>query len=318
VKAAVIERAGDTGKLRDVATPVPGRGEILVHISAAGVNPIDWKLRDDPERPLPFVLGQDFSGVVSELGEGVTKYREGERVFGIARAHGAYAEYTLVPEDDAAQPIAKIPDGVGDADAAALPTAGLTALAALDALNVGSGTQLLIVGVAGGVGSFASQLAKERGAHVIGTARSKNYQLARSLGVDDFVAYDHDDPYEAIAEAHPNGVDAVLDLVGDRNAIRKNETVMRKGGAIVSTIGAADEAWFAQHGIAATNLVMQRTPQSSHHSLRLLAELVDRKRLRVVIAAEHSLTEAESALAQSKSGSVDGKIVLTVDATVIR
>jgi NADPH:quinone reductase-like Zn-dependent oxidoreductase len=318
VKAAIIEHAGDTGKLKDVPNPIPEPGEILVHISAIGVNPVDWKQRDARSRPLPFILGQDFAGVVSAVGEGVTKYREGERVFGIAREHGAYAEYTVVPEDDPAQPVAKIPDGVGDADAAALPTAGLTALAALEALRVAADVQLLILGVTGGVGSFAAQLAKERGAHVIGTARSKNYALARSLGVDDFVAYDHDDPYQAIKEAHPNGIDSVIDLVSDENDIKKVEPLIRKGGAIVSTIGAADETWFAQRGIAAINLVMNRTPQSSHQSLRLLAELVDEGRLRVTIAAEHSLTEAESALAASKSGSVDGKIVLTVDATVIR
>lgn len=314
MKAAIIEHAGDNGKLKDVPDPIPGRGEILVHISAAGVNPVDWKMRDSPgRRHLPFILGQDFAGVVSSLGEGVTKYREGDRIFGIARDHGAYAEYTVVPEDDPAQPVSKIPDGVGDADAAALPTAGLTALAALDALNVGPETQLLILGVTGGVGSFAVQLAKDRGAHVIGTARSKNYVLARSLGVDDFVAYDDGDMYQAIKEAHPNGVDAVLDLVSKENDIKKDEPLLRKDGAIVSTIGAADEAWFAQRSIKAINLVMNRTPQSSHQSLRLLAELVDQERLRVMIAGEHSLAEAESALAQSKTGSVDGKIVLTID-----
>jgi NADPH:quinone reductase-like Zn-dependent oxidoreductase len=318
VKAVIIEHAGDTGKLKDVPNPIPGRRELLVHISAIGVNPVDWKVRDARTRPLPFILGQDFAGVVSALGEGTTKYHEGERVFGIARQHGAYAEYTVVPEDDPAQPIAKIPDGVGDADAAALPTAGLTALAALEALHVGADTQLLILGVTGGVGSFAVQLAKDRGAHVIGTARSKNYALARSLGVDDFIAYDRDDVRESAKEAHPNGVDAVLDLVSDAEEIKKDEPLLRKGGAIVSTIGSADVTWFAQRGIDAINLVMNRTPQSSHESLRLLAELVDEKRVRVMLAAEHSLTEAESALAQSKSGSVDGKIVLTVDASVIR
>lgn len=317
MKAAAIEHPRDTGKLKDVPKPVPSRSEILVHISAVGVNPVDWKVRDARERPLPFILGQDFSGVVSAVGEGVTKYREGERVFGIASDHGTYAEYTVVPEEDRRQPIAKIPDSLGDADAAALPTAGLTALAALEALGVAADVQLLIQGVTGGVGSFAAQLAKDRGAHVLGTARAKNYSLARSLGVDDFVAYDQGDPYRAIEEAHPAGVDAVLDLVNDHEAIKKNAGLLRKGSTIVSTIGAADESWFAQRDVKAINLSVYQTPQFSHHWLRLLAGLVEQERLRVMIAAEHSLAEAESALAQSKSGTMDGKIVLTVDSTSI-
>jgi NADPH:quinone reductase-like Zn-dependent oxidoreductase len=312
MKAALVEHRGDAGSLRDMPVPQPAPHEILVRVTAAGVNPIDWKRRDSSDRALPFVLGQDFAGIVSDVGNRVTKYRRGERIFGIAREHGAYAEFTAVPEDDPAQPVAKIPDDVGDADAAALPTAGLTALAALETLRVGKGTTLLVLGATGGVGSFAVQIAHDRGAHVIGTARESNEGLARSLGVNEFVAYDRDDVVKSVRTAHED-VDAVLDLVDDRAAIARTAEVVRRGGRIVSTIGAANVDWSATHNIVATNLVMAQTPQSSHAGLRTLLELLEQGRIRVMIAGERNLAEAVSALAESKGGSVDGKLVLTVD-----
>jgi NADPH:quinone reductase-like Zn-dependent oxidoreductase len=251
--------------------------------------------------------------VVVDTGPSANRYDIDERVFGIAREHGAYAQFTVVPEDDRAQPIAKIPDGLGDAEAAALPTAGLTALAALDALGVQSDTKVLVLGATGGVGGFAVQMAHDRGACVIGTARAENEALARSLGVDEFVAYDREDPVEAVKRLHPEGIDAVLDLVDDQTRLRSFGELIRQNGRIVSTIGAADVEWFAKRHVTAINLVMAQTPQSSHAGLRALAEMVEQGRLRVSIAAEHALPEAERALEESKSGTVDGKIVLTID-----
>lgn len=313
MKAAVIEHRGETAAIKDVADPKPGEREILVRVTAAGVNPIDWKIRDAGEHTVPFVLGQDFAGVVVDAGARAQKYAIGERVFGIAREHGAYAQLTVVPEDDRTQPIAKIPDSLGDAEAAALPTAGLTALASLDALGVESGSKLLVLGATGGVGSFAVQIARDRGAHTIGTARSDHEELARSFGVDEFVAYDTQDPIAAIKRSHPEGVDAVLDLVDDAARIGSAAAIVREGGRIVSTIGAADVDSLAKRNVTAINLELRTTPQSSHAGLRALAEMVERGRVRVPIAAEHALSEAQRALEESKSGRVDGKIVLTID-----
>jgi len=214
MKAVIVEHRGDAGTYKEVPTPRPAAGELLIRITAAGVNPVDWKSRDSGKERLPFILGQDFAGVVSETGARVTKYREGERVFGITD-HGAYAQYTIVTEDERNHPVAKIPDDVGDADAAALPTAGLTALASLEALGVGKGTSFLVTGATGGVGGYAVQMAAARGARVIGTARSSNADLARTLGVDEFIAYDRENVAQAVRAAYPGGVDAVLDLVDD-------------------------------------------------------------------------------------------------------
>ena len=310
MKAAVVEHRGQSGTVKEVAAPQPGPHDVLVRVVAAGVNPIDWKRRDRPDTPLPLVLGQDFAGIVSDVGDRVTKYRKGERIFGISREHGTYAQYTLVPEDDRAQPIAKIPDDVGDADAAALPTAGLTALGAIETLSVSKGTPLLVLGATGGVGSYAVQIARDRGAQIVGSARSSNESLARSLGVDKFVAYDKEDAAERL---RGSDIEAALDLVDDSDGIKRLAGVIREGGRIVSTIGAADVGWFATRKIAATNLYAVDTPQWSHAGLRTLLELVEQGRIRTMIAGERPLAEAVDALEESKSGSVDGKLVITID-----
>ncbi len=312
MKAVVVEHRGEKGALKEIPTPRPGAHEILVRVIAAGVNPIDWKRRDRANEAFPFVLGQDFAGLVSEAGERVTRYHQGERVFGISD-FGAYAEYTVAPEDDHEQPVAKIPDSVGDADAAALPTAGLTALACIEALQIGRGSTLLVVGATGGVGGFAVQIARDRGGRVIGVARSSNRSLAESIGVDEFVAYDRENVTEAVKAAHPDGVDAVLDLVDDADAIKSMAQLLRPGGKLVSTIHSVDVDWFAERGIAAQNVAVFETLQMSHAGLRTLLELLERGRLRVVIAGERALSDAVVALDESKSGSVDGKLVITVE-----
>ncbi len=312
MKAIVVERLGAPGSLQELATPKPGPHEILIRVTAAGVNPIDWKRRERNDRAFPFVLGQDFAGVVSATGERVRKYNEGERVFGIAR-RGAFAQYAVVPEDDREAPVAKIPDVVGDADAAALPTAGITALGGLDALKVTGGTTVLVLGATGGVGGFAVQIAKDRGAHVIGTGSAANEALARSLGVDEFVAYDRSDVVEAVKAAHPDGIDAALDLVDDAAALERVATLLRDGGAIASTIGSVDEAWFASRKVTAQNLFAMDTPAWSHAGLRALLDLLERGVIRVTIARERPLSETIAALEESKAGKVTGKLVITVD-----
>jgi NADPH:quinone reductase-like Zn-dependent oxidoreductase len=313
MQAVVVEHLGEAGSLRDVPEPQPGPDEILVRVTAAGVNPVDWKLRDNGMKPMPFVLGQDFAGVVSAFGSNVNGYAQGERIFGIARKHGAYAQFTVVPYQSSQEPVAHIPDDVGDADAAALPTAGLTALAAIEAMHVSQGTTFVILGVTGGVGSFAAQIAKARGARVIGTANSKHEADARALGVDDFVAYDKQSVIDGIKACVSGTVDAILDLVDDRETTRTMQALLRPGGSIVSTIGALDIADFTNKGFRAINLVMNQTPQSSHEGLRELAHMVEDGTLRVQISAERDLHSAAQALEMSKTGSITGKLVLTVE-----
>ena len=189
----------------------PKPHEILVRVAVAGVNPIDWKRRDSPDTPLPLILGQDFAGLVVGTGDRVQRYRLDERVFGIAREHGAYAEFTVVPEDDNAQPVAKIPDGVGDADAAALPTAGLTALACVERMACAKARRCSSSALPGSSDSSPRRL------HVTGACESpapdrrKSMAAVDGLGLDGFVAYDREDVLAALHNAYPKGVDALLD-----------------------------------------------------------------------------------------------------------
>jgi len=313
--AFAVERIGAQGSLHELPVPRISADDVLVQVAAAGVNPIDWMIRDGlvpTDRRLPFVLGQDFAGKVVAVGSDVRRYAVGDRIFGIARSYGSYAQYTLVPEMSAAEPTSKIPGDVDDADAASLPTAGLTALASLDLLGVSRGTLLLIAGAAGGVGSFASQIAHARGATVVGTAHSSNLDFVRDRGVDEPIAYDSENELGAIRALHPTGVDALLDLVHDATGMKYFGELVRRGGKAASTIGSADVAWFKSRGIDAYNIVLNQTPQSSDASLRALATMADDGKLDATITAEEELSHADRALALSKSGRAKGKIVLTI------
>jgi len=298
--------------MHDLPAPdVPDDG-VLVRVVAAGVNPIDWKIRDGirGDRSFPLVLGQDFAGLVVAAGSRVRRYGVDDRIFGTAREHGTFADYTAVPEDSPDNPTAKIPDDVGDADAAALPTAGLTALASLDALGVARGTLLLINGASGSVGAFASQIAHARGATVVGTVHSGKEDVARSLGVDVPIAYDSEDVVAALGQRYPDGIDALLDVVSDAEALKRVGGLVRRGGTVVTTIYTADIPWFEGRGVSAVNIVLNQTPQSSHQGLRELVKMVEEGTVRVVIGEEHDLSNTAVALDRGKSGKADGKIIL--------
>jgi NADPH:quinone reductase-like Zn-dependent oxidoreductase len=313
MRAVIAQAAGAKPVVADdIAQPQPGAGELLVLVTAAGVNPIDWKSIERGDREFPAVLGQDFAGVVVSIGDGVTAFEPDQRVFGIARRHGAFAEYTVVPHDDAAQPVAPIPGGLADVDAAALPTAGLTALAAIDVLRLAAGSTMLILGVSGGVGSFAAQIALARGIRVIGTAHSKSEAYVRSLGDVEFVAYDREEPVSAALVRSPGGVDGALDLVDDEAEIKVISEAVKRGGTIVSTIGALDEAWFEQRKLTGVNLIMNETPRSSPEGLLELARMVESGEITIRLAAEPHFDEAVAALEESKAGAINGKIVIAV------
>src|SRR5262245_11021852 len=197
--------------LEEVERPEPGPTEVLVRVAAAGVNPVDWKTRTGSGflREPPFTLGWDVAGVVEAVGLGVTWLAPGDRVFGMPRfprEAACYAEYVVSPS----RQLARIPDGLGDVEAGAVPLAGLTALQALgDTARVGEDSRVLVLGAAGGVGHFAVQIAKARGAWVAGTASGGKHVFLAELGADEAIDYTS----EAVTD-RVQDLDVVLDAVG--------------------------------------------------------------------------------------------------------
>ncbi len=167
--------------------------------------------------------------------------------------HGAYTEYIAVAPAVQTEPLARIPDGVSDEQAAALPVSGLTALGSLELLKVAAGQRLVVMGATGGVGGYAVQMARARGAHVLATVRG-DADEARRLGAEEVYDTKAVDVIDALHAAHPDGVDAILDLVNGKDAIRRDAEILKPGGSVVSTIGAADEKWFAGRQITAYNI----------------------------------------------------------------
>jgi NADPH:quinone reductase-like Zn-dependent oxidoreductase len=313
MRAIAIDQFKTPGSLREFPDPIAAADEVVIRVTYAGINPIDFKVRDGlaGDRKFPMVLGQDFAGVVKSVGASISRVKVGDRVFGCARHHGAYAEQTKIQEGQHDSPFAVIPDGVTDIVAAALPTPGLTAYASLEKLEVGSGTTLLIAGEAGSVGAAAVQIAHKRGAIVTGLVKPGQAQEVREFGADDTVE-SADDLTRAIAAGERKPFDTVLDLISDADHLKKYVSWTKKGGKLVSTIHTADEAWFKEQGMEATNITMLETPQSTPQGLGYVAQLVAKGDLRIDVAAEKPFEDGSSALNDVKAGKAPGKVVLRV------
>ena len=220
--AMIIEETGgpEVLKYAELPTPQPGPGEVLIQVAYAGVNPADWKNRQGflaQYRPytFPYIIGFDAAGVVAALGEGVTQFSVGDRVFTPTNhgqgGQGSYAEYVIANTDR----VARIPEGLGFDQAAALPVAALTAWQGLfDRGGVRAGQQVMIHGGSGGLGSFAVQFARWAGARVAATCSTPNVEYLRSLGVDRVIDYRREDISAAVAEWAPQGLDYLMDAVG--------------------------------------------------------------------------------------------------------
>ncbi|MFI7226868.1 NADP-dependent oxidoreductase [Nonomuraea angiospora] len=296
-------------KTVEVERPVPGPTEVLVRVEAAGLNPTDWKtragggfLRDE----LPFVLGYDVSGVVEDSGVGQALYKPGDEVFGMLKypdRHGAFAEYVTAPS----RHFVRKPAAVDHVQAAGIPLAGLTAYQALvDVAGLKSGQRVLIHAAAGGVGHLAVQIAKARGAYVIGTASAAKHEFLRGLGADELIDYRNEDFAEVVRD-----VDVVLETIGGDYGLRSLRT-LRKGGTIVSLVlsdlSPELHRQAAELGIRSEGMLVE----PDHAAMRALAALVEAGRLRVEIAAALPLAEAAKAHELGETNRVTGKIVLTV------
>jgi NADPH:quinone reductase-like Zn-dependent oxidoreductase len=303
MKAVQIHAHGGPEVLQyeDVSRPEPKANEILVRVHAAGVNPVDWKIREGiVPATLPMIMGFDFSGVVETIGSGVTKYRSGDAVFGqLADGSGSYAEYALTMEVY----IAHKPEGLDDNRAAALPVAGLVAWQALfDTAKLAAGQTVLIHGAAGGVGSFAVQFAKWKRARVLGTASGEHAAQARQLGADEVIDY-RKTKFEDVAR----DVDVVLDTIGGETQER-SWNVLKRGGVLVSLVQPPSAEKATARG-ARGLLVYQK---GNGEQLAEIADLVAKGKVKVNVEKALPLQEARKAQEMSKSGHSSGKIVLEV------
>jgi NADPH:quinone reductase-like Zn-dependent oxidoreductase len=314
MRAIAEETFGGPIALTDLPTPEIGAGEVLVRVRAAGVNPFDWKvadgaLRDRMQHRFPMILGFDAAGVIERVGADITELAEGDEVYGYLLkpviGDGTYAEYVGAP----ATIVARKPVTVGFAEAAALPTPGLTAMDLVDEVDTREGETILIVGAAGGVGYYATQLAARRGAHVIATARRTDEALVRELGAAETVDHTAEDLVDAVRTVHPGGIDAVIDVVSDREALARLSTLVNRGGRLASSVYAADAEALAGRGIGATNVSMQ--PDARR--LGQLARMVDAGKLSVKLDRTFPLERAPEALEERRTGRIRGKIVLLID-----
>ncbi|MBQ0987145.1 NADP-dependent oxidoreductase [Streptomyces sp. F63] len=304
MKAVTINSYGETPKLTEAPDPKVGPDSVLIRVKAAGVNPVDWKVTAgylDPvlQTNFPLIPGWDVAGVVERTGPAITEFAPGDEVIGYNRQDvaqfGTYAELVAAP----VRTLARKPAALSWEQAAGLPLAGLTAYQSLRAAGAGKGDTVLVHAAAGGVGSFAVQIAVARGARVIGTASERNHDYLRSLGAEP-VTYG-DSLVDRVRELAPEGVDVALDFVGG-DAIPASLDLATSAARVVSVV---------DPGVAGSGgrYVFVRPDTAD---LTALGELADAGKLTVHVDRELPLEQVAEAFRLSQEGRTRGKIVLTV------
>lgn len=289
--------------IEQVSVPQPGDGSVLVWVHAAGVNPVDWKIRAGWMRefrpiPLPSGTGRDFAGVIEAVGPGVTGFTKGQAVYGMADT-GSYAEYALASVKD----IAPKPHALSFDEAASVPIGAVTAWRALfDVANLEAGQDVLVQGAAGGVGLFLVQLARWKGAHVTGTASAANQEFVRSLGAKaiDYRAT----PVENVV----HGMDVVVDAVGG-DVLAKSYQLLRPGGILVTIAGRPDEEAARRYGVRTANL---GPVSGASDVLRQLNDLLQSGTIKPHVEEVLPLDQAADAQRLSETGHGQGHIILHV------
>ncbi len=334
MKAYTLTGYGDAEKaqMRDVSMPKPGVGQVLVKVKAAGLNPVDYKIREGKLKPilkldLPITMGNELSGVVEANGRGASRFPVGTRVCARLGKEkmGAFAEYAVVEEEY----LAAIPPSLDFKQAAAIPLAGLTALQALrDELKVGPGFRVLITAGTGGVGTFAIQIARALGAHVITTASSRGRELVEKMGADEVVDYENE-KFENVIDP----VDGAFDLIGG-DTLSRAFKVVKEGGRVVSIAGTPEPRTATQdlngrYGLAAVFWAMSRDLRKqargegvdyrylfmhpSGSELTYLVTLAERGQMTPVIDETFAFDKIGDAMEKLENGHAKGKIVVTME-----
>ncbi|MGD6963470.1 NADP-dependent oxidoreductase [Fictibacillus phosphorivorans] len=337
MKAMTIDRYGKDVALQETEMHKPEMGDqdLLVRIHAASINPIDFKIRDGKVKMLlsydmPLILGNDFSGTVEQVGSKVSTFQPGDKVYGRPRKDriGTFAEFISVHEDD----VAIAPSNISLIESASLPLVGLTTWQAFhDVIQLKEGQKILIHAGAGGVGTFAIQLAKAMGAFVATTASEKGYDLVKSLGADEIINY-KEQAFEKVLK----GYDAVFDTLGG-TSLEKSFEVLRPGGKIVSVSAVPNKEFAEQNNmglfkkvifsIVSRKLTMLEKRHNvryhflfmkpSGEQLRRIAHLVEKEDIVPVIDKVFSFDDAQKAIEYVETGRAKGKVIIKVESPLI-
>ncbi|RBQ11875.1 NADP-dependent oxidoreductase [Pedobacter miscanthi] len=309
MKAILLHKFGrpEALQLGEIEKPVINDDQVLIKVIAAGINPVDAKIRSGLHRSsknlqLPAILGKDVSGIIEQVGRNIQDFKTGDEIFG--SVNGSYAEYVSA----GAEAIVKKPANISFYEAAAIPVAGLTAYQAIhDHLQIKEGQKILIQSAAGGVGHLAVQFAKLAGAFVYGTASAKNAAFLAELGVDEVINY-KEQKFEEIA----TGLDAVLDTMGGEILYRAIN-IVKPGGKIVCLPSSTKDDPIALKLAEERNIeLIWPMMQPNKAQLQLFATLLGEENLKVKVEKVFSLNDIVSAHETIESGSVSGKIVVEI------
>jgi NADPH:quinone reductase len=316
MRSVYVSEYGVTPVVGEIPTPEPGAGQILLRMRAAGMNPMDGTLASGAWRPapatFPMVLGADGAGVVEGAGEGARRFSRGDELFGqllIAPlgSAGTYAEYVAVTEE---APLARVPTGLDPVVAAALPTAGGTGLALVELLGPLTGKTVLIIGAGGGVGSFATQFAVNAGARVIANVHAAAAGRMRGYGAAETVDHTQVSLPDAVQQAHPDGIDVLIDLVSDADGFAALASLVRPGGTAVTTKYVADPGGLATAGVTGTNY--NSAQYMSGELLERVADALVSRRIVAPPITRITLEQAPTALDPAQTGHAEGKTVITL------
>jgi NADPH:quinone reductase-like Zn-dependent oxidoreductase len=313
MKACIIESFGgrDRLKVTDLPTPEPGEGEVLVRIRAAGVNPVDWKIREGWLNDLfphafPLIPGWDMAGVVEAVGHSARRFSPGDEVYAYARRpvvqQGTYSQYTALPESY----VTRKPENLTMSEAASIPLTTLTAYQALfEAGRLNQGQSVFILGASGGVGSSAVQLAAGKGCRVIGLASSRNHDYLKNLGAEFVIDYERGDFTQSLMESMPEGVDLVFDCHGG-DALQRGLSCLRTGGSLVSITETVDEALLKERDVRfAFTFVEPHVGQLDH-----IRGLIESGHFKANVTQTFPLDQVIKAHEAMETGHTRGKIVL--------
>ncbi|MEZ0611857.1 NADP-dependent oxidoreductase [Fibrella sp. WM1] len=298
MKAITISERGslDNIQVQDLDVPTPNAGQVLVRVHACGINPVDWKGVMNGIFQMPYIIGTDIAGVVEQVGADVTTFAVGDEVIGSLEwaTQGAFADYIVTEPKH----LALKPTNLSFAEAAAIPLAGLTAWQGLfDKLMIQPGQKVLVQAAAGGVGYFAVQLAKWKGARVVAVASEKNEAFVREAGADEVI--DYRNGYDSL----PADFDAVFDSMGTS---AQTIPLLKPGGRYVTITAKPAEGLAEQHGVTAQHFLFH----ADADQMTQLVGLIEQGTLKVVLDRQFALTDAKEALAYQKLGHSKGKNVL--------